>query len=168
MGIGIALTMSPMSTAAMNAVAEAKAGLASGLLSMSRMVGGTFGIAVLGAIFQAHSRAELSSSLGSLGIGGGRVDAIAEQLGSGTLDATLSGLGPERAQQAADAARDAFVNSLAGTIGISAAVAAAGAVLALVLIGAKRREDDAPAEAPVLAEPQPAGPELEPHAPGPR
>ena len=41
MGIGMALVMSPMSTAAMNAVAVAKAGVASGILSMIRMVGGT-------------------------------------------------------------------------------------------------------------------------------
>jgi EmrB/QacA subfamily drug resistance transporter len=54
MGIGIALTMSPMSTAAMNAVHEDKAGIASGLLSMMRMVGGTFGVAATGAIFQAQ------------------------------------------------------------------------------------------------------------------
>jgi EmrB/QacA subfamily drug resistance transporter len=55
MGAGIALTMSPMSTAAMNAVEETKAGIASGLLSMMRMVGGTFGVAATGALFQAKA-----------------------------------------------------------------------------------------------------------------
>jgi EmrB/QacA subfamily drug resistance transporter len=54
MGIGIALTMSPMSTAAMNAVSPDKAGVASGILSMSRMVGGAVGVAASGAIFQAQ------------------------------------------------------------------------------------------------------------------
>jgi MFS family permease len=52
LGIGIALTMSPMSTAAMNAVDVSKAGVASGVLSMGRMVGGSLGIAVTGALFQ--------------------------------------------------------------------------------------------------------------------
>jgi EmrB/QacA subfamily drug resistance transporter len=52
MGFGMALVMSPMSTAAMNAVAESKAGIASGVLSMNRMIGGTLGIAVIGAVFQ--------------------------------------------------------------------------------------------------------------------
>ena len=52
LGIGIALTMSPMTTAAMNAVPVQKAGIASGVLSMFRMVGGSLGIAVTGAIFQ--------------------------------------------------------------------------------------------------------------------
>jgi EmrB/QacA subfamily drug resistance transporter len=51
MGLGMALVMSPMSTAAMNAVSVAKAGVASGILSMNRMIGGTLGIAVIGAVF---------------------------------------------------------------------------------------------------------------------
>ena len=55
--------MSPMSTAAMNAVADAKAGIASGILSMNRMIGGTLGVAVIGAVFQATARSDLSSSL---------------------------------------------------------------------------------------------------------
>ncbi|MEZ5075990.1 MAG: MFS transporter [Solirubrobacterales bacterium] len=54
LGIGIAMTMSPMTSAAMNAVEVQKAGLASGILSMFRMVGGSLGIAVTGAIFQAQ------------------------------------------------------------------------------------------------------------------
>jgi len=65
MGIGIALVMSPMSTAAMNAVDQSKAGVASGILSMSRMVGGTLGVAVLGTfIGQTASRADFVNSLG--------------------------------------------------------------------------------------------------------
>ena len=53
LGAGIALTMSPMTSAAMNAVPVQKAGIASGVLSMFRMVGGSLGIAVTGAIFQS-------------------------------------------------------------------------------------------------------------------
>jgi EmrB/QacA subfamily drug resistance transporter len=53
LGIGIAMTMSPMTSAAMNAVAVEKAGVASGVLSMFRMIGGSLGVAVTGAIFQA-------------------------------------------------------------------------------------------------------------------
>ena len=54
LGIGIGLTMSPMSTAAMNAVPVDKAGVASGTLQMFRMVGGTIGVAATGAIFQSR------------------------------------------------------------------------------------------------------------------
>ncbi len=55
MGVGMALVMSPMSTAAMNAVDASKAGVASGLLSMNRMIGGTFGVAVIGAVLQSQA-----------------------------------------------------------------------------------------------------------------
>jgi multisubunit Na+/H+ antiporter MnhC subunit len=54
MGIGIALVMSPMSTAAMNAVSVHKSGVASGVLQMSRMVGASVGVAATGAIFQSQ------------------------------------------------------------------------------------------------------------------
>jgi EmrB/QacA subfamily drug resistance transporter len=52
MGVGIGLVVSPVSAAGMNALPVAKAGVASGILSMSRMVGGTFGIAVVGAVVE--------------------------------------------------------------------------------------------------------------------
>lgn len=157
MGLGMGLVMSPMSTAAMNAVAETKAGLASGLLSMSRMIGGTFGVAVLGAIFQARGHASLEDSLAGAGVAPAQIDAIGEQLGSGGLDSVLRSLPPQQALQAADAAREAFISSLATSIGISAAVAAAGAVLALVLLSAKS-PDETPVEADLDV--QPAAPEL--------
>ncbi len=140
MGVGIALTMSPMSTAAMNAVAETKAGLASGLLSMSRMVGGTFGVAVLGAIFQAQGHTSLESSLAGSGVRPRRSTRSASSSAAAASTRSSRALPAEQAQQAADAAREAFVSSLATSIGISAAVAAAGPVLALVLISSKRRQ----------------------------
>jgi EmrB/QacA subfamily drug resistance transporter len=54
MGVGIALVMSPMSAAAMNAVSVQKAGVASGVLQMSRMIGASVGVAATGAIFQSR------------------------------------------------------------------------------------------------------------------
>ena len=56
MGLGMGLVMSPMRTAAMNAVDATKAGVASGVLSMSRMVGGTFGVAAMGALISGLGR----------------------------------------------------------------------------------------------------------------
>jgi EmrB/QacA subfamily drug resistance transporter len=151
MGLGIGLTMSPMSTAAMNAVEVTKSGLASGLLSMSRMVGGTFGVAVLGAIFQGHSRAVLEQDLHGAGLAPAQIESMSEQLGSGGLGQTLDTLPPHVAERAGDAARDAFISGLATSIGISAAVAAAGAVLALVLIGSRRPQPLGEVEEPAGA-----------------
>ncbi|HEX2387544.1 MAG TPA: MFS transporter [Solirubrobacterales bacterium] len=164
MGLGIGLTMSPMSTAAMNAVHVTKSGLASGLLSMSRMVGGTFGVAVLGAIFQGSSRTELESALSGSGVPASQVDSISQQLGSGGLDQALAGLPPDVARQAAGAAHDAFISGLTTSIGISAAVAAGGAILAWFLIASQRPEPagegDVPASDAGAQEPRPAVPEM--------
>jgi EmrB/QacA subfamily drug resistance transporter len=129
MGFGIALTMSPMSTAAMNAVDSAKAGVASGILSMSRMVGGTFGVAAIGALFQSVARHRFDDALGSAPLPEGQRERIVENLGSG---------GQHIADpQVAGAAKEAFVGALSSAMKLSTAVAAAGAVIAIVLIESK-------------------------------
>ncbi len=51
-GVGMGSVMSPMTAAVMGSVDQTKAGVASGVLSMTRMVGGVFGVASLTAIFQ--------------------------------------------------------------------------------------------------------------------
>src|ERR1700712_5242074 len=66
MGLGMGLVMSPMSTAAMNSVDPTKAGVASGVLSMSRMVGGTFGVAAMGALIAGLGRHKLDETLPQL------------------------------------------------------------------------------------------------------
>ena len=47
----------------MNAVDRTKAGVASGILSMNRMVGGTFGVAVLGALVATLGRSKIDELL---------------------------------------------------------------------------------------------------------
>jgi EmrB/QacA subfamily drug resistance transporter len=69
MGVGMGLVMSPMTSAAMNAVEPAKEGVASGILSMSRMIGGTFGVAALGAMVALDATTSAASFAGSLATG---------------------------------------------------------------------------------------------------
>ena len=125
MGLGMGLVMSPMSAAAMNAVDRTKAGVASGTLSMSRMVGGTFGVAALGALVAAVGRADLEQSLPN--VPAGMRERLTEGLGSG------AGLenAPAHVQEAAG---HAFVDALGAGLTVSAAAALAGAVLAWALI----------------------------------
>ena len=127
MGIGMALTMSPMSTAAMNAVVPQKAGVASGILSMSRMVGGTFGVAALGALFQHLARNDLAHSLAGTGIGAAQRDQLVSGLGTASDAGHLPPV-------AVNAAHDAFIHALASGMWLSAAVAATGAVVAFFTI----------------------------------
>jgi EmrB/QacA subfamily drug resistance transporter len=129
MGIGMGLVMSPMSTAAMNAVDRTKAGAASGVLSMSRMVGGTFGVAVMGALIATIGRSQLDHSLPHLTAASRAV--LANSLGAG--GAAVPGATP----QTVAAVREAFVSSLGTGLLIGAIVTALGAVLAGLLIERK-------------------------------
>ena len=134
MGLGMGLVMSPMSTAGMNAVEPAKAGVASGVLTMSRMVGGTFGVAATGALITGLGRARLDHLLP--GMPAAERSRLADSLGAG---------GTRAGGQVGDAVNQAYVYALNNGLRIGAAVAVLGAVLAWLLI-ADRAE--APAEAP--------------------
>lgn len=72
-GIALGLVYAPMSTAAMAAMPAEKAGIASGVLAMDRVLAGAVGLAVSGAVF-----ASLESS--SLEDGSGRAAAFSEAL----------------------------------------------------------------------------------------
>ena len=56
-GIGMALTMSPMTSVAMGSVPVDKAGVGSGVLNSFRQMGGSLGIAVMGAILASYLHA---------------------------------------------------------------------------------------------------------------
>lgn len=137
LGIGIAMTMSPMTSAAMNAVPVQKAGIASGVLSMFRMVGGSLGVAVTGAIFQGLVSSHLDSLLTGSGISAVDRSEISEQLGSGSVSGALKGLDPVQAKEAAAAGADSFVYALGHAMSVSAVVALVGAVIGVTAIRAK-------------------------------
>ncbi|HEX2105881.1 MAG TPA: MFS transporter [Solirubrobacteraceae bacterium] len=139
MGLGMGLVMSPMSTAAMNAVEHTKAGVASGILSMSRMVGGTFGVAAMGALVS--------------GLGKGRIDQLLPSVPEAQREKLADALGAGGAQiggQAGAAVQDAFVYALNTGLRLAAVVTVLGALLTWMLIA------DKPAPAPA-AEPAPEG-----------
>jgi len=54
-GTGMAMTMTPTTAAAMSAVAVDKAGIGSAVLNSARQVGGSLGIAVMGAIVASQA-----------------------------------------------------------------------------------------------------------------
>ena len=144
MGIGMALVMSPMSTAAMNAVPPQKAGVGSGILSMSRMVGGTFGVAALGALFQHIARTDIADALAGTGVTAAQQERLVEGLGTA---ADAGGLPPA----ATEAAHNAFIHALASGMWLSAGVAALGVVIAFRLIGGRHAHRHDPASRPEAA-----------------
>jgi EmrB/QacA subfamily drug resistance transporter len=138
LGIGIAMTMSPMTSAAMNAVPVQKAGIASGVLSMFRMVGGSLGVAVTGAIFQGLVSSKLDSLLSGSGVTGAQREAVSEQLGGGSV-AKVPGLSAAQAKEVASAGSEAFVYALGHAMTVSGFVALLGAAIGATAIRAKAK-----------------------------
>jgi EmrB/QacA subfamily drug resistance transporter len=159
MGVGMAFVMSPMSLAAMNAVDPAKAGVASGILSMNRMVGGTFGVAVLGALVSTLGRTEIDRLLPALPASAR--ERLASGLGSGGL---LHGVPPH----VVDASQRAFVYALSYGLRLGAAVALLGALLGWVLVARRITPANVPQQTGGHPEPvtRPAEPVTRPAEPG--
>ncbi len=130
MGIGIGLTMSPMSMAAMNSVEQTKAGVASGILSQNRMVGGTFGVAVTGALVSSLGSSKINQLLPHLPAA--RRAQLSEGLGSGGV---LSGVPP----RVLEATHEAYVYALQYGLRVGASVALVGSILAWILVAPRAR-----------------------------
>ncbi len=62
MGLGLGLTISPTNTDSLNRVAGPERGQASGLVQTARQLGGTFGLAVVGAVIAAFAPTSASPS----------------------------------------------------------------------------------------------------------
>jgi hypothetical protein len=106
---------------------------------MFRMVGGSLGIAITGAIFQALVSSQLGTLLSGSGISSTQRGNIADQLGSGSVSGALNGLDPTQAKQATTAGGEAFVYGLSNAMTVSAVVALAGAAIGVLAIRAKTR-----------------------------
>jgi EmrB/QacA subfamily drug resistance transporter len=63
-GVGMAMTMSPMTSVAMASVPVDKAGVGSGVLNSFRQIGGALGIAILGAIVASYATESPQSAVG--------------------------------------------------------------------------------------------------------
>jgi EmrB/QacA subfamily drug resistance transporter len=144
LGVGMGLVMSPMSTAAMNSVEVTKAGVASGLLSMTRMVGSTFGVAVIGAIVATLGRTHLQTLLPQ--VPDAERGRLVNALGSG---ATGGGAAPAHVQAALS---QTYVYALSNALYVAGGVALLGALLAWVLVARR----PAPASAAARSAIQPA------------
>jgi hypothetical protein len=94
---------------------------------MSRMVGGTFGVAVMGALVSALGRSKIDQLLPQLPASARA--SIANSIGGGG-----SGQGHQVSAQIVSAVHEAFVSALSTGLTIGAATTLVGAVLAFTLI----------------------------------
>jgi predicted MFS family arabinose efflux permease len=127
-GLGAGAVNPSVAAAALGTVQVAKSGMASGLNSTFRLLGVAVGVAMLGAVVES----EVSSSLGSSlpAAPHGLVDVVA----TGNVEAAVASAPPGLESQVASAAETAFVAGFDTVQLVAAAIAFAGAVLALALV----------------------------------
>jgi hypothetical protein len=135
-----------------------KAGMASGVNSTFRQIGLAASIATLGSIFNTalqHNLASASavSSLQASGVSAPRIVAMVRQ---GQVGQLLGSLPPARRGVVAEAIRGAFAAGLNDLLFVTAGLACAGAVCALLLIRSRdfvRRDGaEVPGVSPAAAE----------------
>ncbi len=77
-GIGMGMTFSPMTAAAMRDVPPRVAGSASGVLNTTRNIGQVLGIAILGSVLQTRMGIHTGNALAPLGLESNTVDQVKE------------------------------------------------------------------------------------------
>jgi hypothetical protein len=117
-GIGMPMAMSPTTAAAMATVPVDKAGVGSAVLNSFRQVGGSLGIALLGAVMAAKSSSFVDSA----------------QAAARRLNITPT------AQQKQMVAKEAFVHGLHSALLVSAAIALGAAVVGAVMVRKRHHE----------------------------
>ncbi|MEV7780993.1 MFS transporter [Kitasatospora sp. NPDC088351] len=146
MGSGMAHVMPPVTVAIMASLPREKAGAGSAINNTFRQVGGSLGVAVLGAVLSTVYRDGMADKLDHL-----PTEALREKAGE-SLEATraIAGkLGPQGAELIGPA-NDSFINAMHVVAGISAGVTAVGALLAWFLLPG--RITGGPGGAPAAAE----------------
>lgn len=141
-GIGWGMLQTPIETDAVRSAGERRAGLVSGFVGMTYQVGAALGITAATVAVQALGSARLGQLLADQGVtttalqrAGLTRSQIEGKLGTRDVIGELPGLDPAQAERVADALRQSFVHALTTTMAIGAALLAAGAVVALALIG---------------------------------
>jgi EmrB/QacA subfamily drug resistance transporter len=136
LGFGMGTTMAPATESIMSSLPLAHAGVGSAMNDTVRMVGGTLGVAVLGSLLSSSYGADMEPAVRSLPQPAaeaatdslGHASAVADQIGGGA-GAALS-----------RAAESAFSSAMGSTLMVAAAVALAGAFIALTVLPGASRE----------------------------
>jgi len=130
MGVGMGMTMAPMTAAVMNSVGRERAGLGSAMTNTSREVGGVLGIAILGAILSSQIRSAFTPAIAKLGLTAEQVQLVAGSAQHGEL--STAGIPADQAAAVKSAFDSAFMQ------GFRPALLFAGSVLLLAAFIANR------------------------------
>jgi MFS family permease len=154
LGLGIGTALTPLNLAALNATPIRNHGTIAGVLAMIAGLGGMFGVALTGALFESRQTRDTVNAAANRGIhitdGSART---LDGLMSGTPDANTALAHYPAAQHAAlkAAVHEGFVSAFGTAMELSFALVALGIVLTFVLIRRQPEVDQLPV--PNVAQP---------------
>lgn len=143
-GAGLSLLIAPPSTVVMNALPEAKAGDGSSLNFVSRFVGASVGIALLGSVLASLYASDVDPALA-------RLDPTQAAQAEGSIQGAVTvadELDPAAGRALTDAARDAFDRGATVAYLVVTALALLAAAVAWVALGRAEASPDPADPAP--------------------
>jgi EmrB/QacA subfamily drug resistance transporter len=134
-GIGIGTTVVPITSSVLNAVPAERSGMAASATNTSREIGAVTGVAILGSLVYSRLIASLTAQLNHLGIPASFHDQVIIAVETGTIPKNTN-YGPfeHLVQEVIGAAYTAFHNGLHAALYLSAALALAAGLLALITL----------------------------------
>ena len=151
LGLGMAITIAPLTTAVLGAVSGNRSGIASGVNNAVARVASLLAIAVFGIIVASAFTANLDSRLTNIPLAPdarAAVDAQADELSAAQAPATLD----DRTRVAVDDAIDrSFLRSFRIAMIVAAGMAIVSALAAAWLVEGRRHEQSQPAHDPTDA-----------------
>jgi MFS family permease len=148
-GIGMGLTFSPMTAAAMRDVPPRIAGSASGIINTMRNIGQVLGIAVLGSFLQNRVGVNVADRLNGAPIDAGVKDQVVTLAQQSQFD-LLGGVVPQdQLGVVLNAIQNGFVDSLHSTFFVGALTCVIAAAFAMMIRNPLPRPATAPAARPV-------------------
>lgn len=132
-GVGLGLTLPQATNAIVGSVPQQKSGIASAVNDAVSELGGSLGVAVLGAVLTTRYRSSIAQAVTDAGsavddLPAGVLDAVRESLGSASLAAPQAGR--DAAEVITQTAGVAFTSGMGLAMMAAAVVVAAGAVMA--------------------------------------
>jgi EmrB/QacA subfamily drug resistance transporter len=145
-GSGMGLAMGPATESIMGSIPVDKAGVGSAVNDTTREVGSALGVAVIGSVASSAYGSSMADTVAAspVPVPAEAADAIQDSI-VGAL-AVADQVGGAVGQGLADAAKVAFVDGMGNGLTVGAAMAFAGAVIALVFLPSRAKEQAEEAE----------------------
>ncbi len=135
-GIGIGTTVVPITSSVLSAVPPERSGMAASAANTSREIGAVTGVAVLGSLVDSQLRSSLAGQMSHLGIPATFQTLVANALETGQIPKNTAGYAGygKLVQEVIEAAYTAFHQGLHAALYLSAGLALAAGLLALITL----------------------------------